>query len=79
MCRRCWATETMSLKAVHLIFVGAFSALCFGCGIWKLLDYFGPQGRAGDLWFGLGSLVVGVGVVVYGRHFLKKLKNVSYL
>lgn len=69
----------MSLKTVHLIFVSALTTLCLGCATWKLLDYFSPNGTAGDLWFGLGALAVGVVVVIYGRHFLKKLKNISYL
>lgn len=69
----------MSLKAFHLIFVSAFSTLAFGCAAWKLTDYFEPRGTAGDLWFGLGAFAVGVAIIIYGRHFLKKLKNISYL
>jgi ABC-type anion transport system duplicated permease subunit len=69
----------MSLKAVHLFFVCTFTTLAFGCALWKFMDFFGAHGAAGDLWFGLGSFVVGVVVIVYGRHFLKKLKSISYL
>ncbi len=50
----------MSLKAVHLIFVGALSALAFGGAVWKFRDYFGPHSQAGDLWFAIGSLLAGV-------------------
>ena len=57
----------MSLKAVHLFFVTVFSALCFGCGIWKLRAYAGTRGSVGDLLFGIGALLLGVAVVVYGR------------
>jgi hypothetical protein len=69
----------MSLKAFHLIFISASSALAFGCGVWGLKDFFSEGGRAWDLIFGLGSLTAGVGLVIYERFFLKKLKHVSYL
>lgn len=69
----------MSLKAVHLFFVSVFSALCFGCGIWKLLDFFQARERTSDLLFGIGALLLGVAVIVYGRYFLKKLKKFGYL
>ena len=69
----------MSLKAFHVVFITAASALCFGFGVWMFKDYRGPEGTAADLWFGLGSIVAGVSLLVYERYFLKKLKNVSYL
>lgn len=69
----------MSLKAVHLIFVTALSALGFGAGVWKLRDYFGPAGRPGDLAFALGAFLAGVLVIVYGRYFLRKMKKIGYL
>ena len=69
----------MSLKAFHVVFITAASALCFGLGVWMLRDYRGPEGTAGDLWLGVGSLLAGVALAVYERFFIKKLKNVSYL
>jgi hypothetical protein len=69
----------MSLKAFHLLFITASSALAFGCGVWGLRDFFSSEGRAWDLVFGLGSLAVGIGLIFYERYFLKKLKRVSYL
>jgi hypothetical protein len=69
----------MSLKAFHLVFITASTALAFGCGIWGLRDYFSPDGRHWDFVFGLGSLAVGIGLIFYERYFLKKLKRVSYL
>lgn len=69
----------MSLKAFHVIFITASSALAFGCGVWGLKNYFGADGRVLDLLFGIGSILAGVGLIVYERYFLKKLKNVSYL
>jgi hypothetical protein len=69
----------MSLKAFHLVFITAASALAFGCGVWGLRDYWGAEGSASALLFGLGSLAAGFGLLLYERYFLKKLKNVSYL
>ena len=69
----------MSLKAFHLVFITAAMALAVGCGIWGFKDFFSPEGRAWDLVFGIGSIVAAVGLVVYERYFLKKLKNISYL
>lgn len=69
----------MSLKAFHLVFITAASALAFGCGVWGLKNYCAPEGRLLDLLFGIGSLVTGVGLIIYERYFLKKLKNVEYL
>jgi hypothetical protein len=69
----------MSLKAFHVVFITAASALAFGCGVWGLKDFWSPEGRIRDLLFGLGSLAAGVGLVLYERYFLKKNKGVSYL
>jgi hypothetical protein len=69
----------MSLKAFHLVFVTAATALAFGCAAWGLKAFFSAEGRASDLVFGLGSLATGVGLLLYERYFLKKLKNMDYL
>ncbi len=69
----------MSLKAFHLIFITASTALAFGCAAWGLKDFFSSEGGAWDLVFGLGSLAAGVGLILYERYFLKKLKRVRYL
>jgi hypothetical protein len=69
----------MSLKAFHLVFIITAIMLAFGFGAWSLLNYYSPHGLAGDLVSGIGSIVVGVALVVYERYFLKKTKNVSFL
>jgi hypothetical protein len=69
----------MSLKAFHLLFITASSALAFGCGVWEIVAFRSAEGRAMDLVYGLASCAAGVGLLVYERYFLKKLKNVSYL
>ena len=69
----------MSLKAFHVVFITAASAMAFGVGVWMLREYRTPDGGMSDLVYGIASLIVGAGLLVYERFFLKKLKNVSYL
>ncbi len=69
----------MSLKAFHIVFITAASALAFGFGVWSLRAYSSADGFTQDLLFGVGSLAVGSGLLVYERYFLKKTRNVSYL
>ena len=68
----------MSLKAFHVVFITAASALAFGFGVWMIRSY-NDAGVARDLAFGIASLVTGVGLLAYEGYFLKKLKKVSYL
>jgi len=69
----------MSLKAFHIIFITLSSALAFGCGAWLRVTGFSADGTKKDILFGISSVLGGVGLIFYGRYFLKKLKNVSYL
>jgi hypothetical protein len=69
----------MSLKAFHIVFITVSSALALGCGVWLLVSGFSADGTKEDIFFGSGSLVGAAALIFYGRYFLKKLKNVSYL
>ena len=69
----------MSLKAIHLVFICASTLLALGFSGWGFNQYFSPEGTRVDMAYGVGSAVAGVGLVVYGAYFLKKLRNVSYL
>jgi len=69
----------MSLKAFHVVFITAASALAFGCGVWELKNFLSAEGTTSDLVFGIGSVLAGVALIIYERYFLKKTKNVSYL
>lgn len=69
----------MSLKAFHVIFITAATAMAVGCGVWGFKNYFSPDGALLDLLFGIASVLAAVGLVVYERFFLKKFKNVSYI
>ena len=69
----------MSLKAFHIIFITLSSGLALGCGVWLLISGFSADGAKIDLLYGISSLLGGVGLIFYGRYFLKKLKHISYL
>ena len=68
----------MSLKALHVVFVVVSTLLAAGFGIWAFGQYQSGAGTGYLLTAG-GSVVVAASLVVYGRWFLKKLKDVSYL
>jgi hypothetical protein len=69
----------MSLKAVHIIFIICSTLLVFGFGAWSLYQYFNAGGEKVNLVWGIGSIAAGIGLLWYGKYFLKKLKNISYL
>lgn len=68
----------MSLKALHIVFVTASTLLAFGFGAWELKAYQISDQRM-DLLLGIGSILSGVTLIVYGKMVLKKLKHISYL
>ena len=69
----------MSLKAFHVVFILASMALTIFFGGWALQDYFSPAGTRLDIIYVGLSILAGIGLVIYGRYFLKKLKHISYL
>ena len=69
----------MSLKAVHIIFITCSTLLALGFGAWALNNYFNGAHARVDLIVGILSVLAAVGLVWYGRYFLKKVKNISYL
>ena len=69
----------MSLKAFHLVFITVSTLLSAFFGVWAIRQYWTGEGSGTDLALGVASLVVMVGLVVYGKYFLRKLKDISYL
>jgi len=68
----------MSLKAIHLVFITASTVLAFGFGLWEFKTY-SAGGEKSDLILGVASLVTGTALIIYGKYFLKKLKDIGYL
>jgi len=69
----------MSLKAFHVVFIVASILLAAGFAAWSLMNFFSAGGVKSDLWVGIGSGVVALGLIGYEIYFLKKLKHVSYI
>jgi len=68
----------MSLKAFHIVFVAASVILMAFLTGWSFLAY--QETHAADyLVWSLCAACSVVGLVVYGRFFLRKLRNISYL
>ncbi|HEY1662652.1 MAG TPA: hypothetical protein VGI03_09555 [Verrucomicrobiae bacterium] len=61
----------MSLKAFHLIFVTLLTTLSFGFATWGFVS--------DKILAGIGGILAGILVIIYGVYFLKKLKKISYL
>ena len=68
----------MSLKALHIVFIVASIVLALGFGAWSLNEYFQGEPRL-NLYFGVGSIIAGVGLIFYCRAVLRKMKDISYL
>ncbi|MCH7812905.1 MAG: hypothetical protein IID40_02675 [Planctomycetes bacterium] len=68
----------MSLKAFHVFFVALSVLLAAGFGGWALNEY-RNEGGVANLILGVTSLLGGIGLIVYGRWFLRKLRGVSYI
>ena len=68
----------MSLKAFHIVFVMASVALCLLLAVWGFGQFREGAGASALVLSGLGAMGA-VGLVVYGRYFLRKLRHISYL
>jgi hypothetical protein len=64
----------MGLKNIHLLFISMAIALALGFGAWCVWMFRG-QGGGGYLAVGAGSFATGIGLVVYGNWFLRKMKG----
>ena len=69
----------MSLKAFHIVFIIASTLLAAGFGVWAIREYVAGQGSGVDLALGIASLLLVGGLIWYGKYFLRKLKDISYL
>jgi len=62
----------MSLKVMHIVFVTASSLLCFVFGGWSVHAYRVGRGEV-NLALGLPAFAIGVGLIVYGFWFWRKI------
>lgn len=68
----------MSLKSFHVFFIVSAFLLSVFLGGWSLNEYVTGARRIADLALGLFSLVAALVLLVYGRYFLRKLRNIDY-
>lgn len=68
----------MSLKAFHVVFIAASVMLCLGFAGWSFGNY-RELSSSKDLYWAIASVAAAAGLLAYGRYFLRKLKNISYL
>lgn len=68
----------MSLKAFHVFFVSISVVLMLVIGAWCLGNYRADGGVMNLVWAIAAFLVAG-GLVTYGKYFVRKFKNISYL
>jgi len=69
----------MSLKALHIVFVIASCLVTAFFGWWSWSQYLGPESAPIHRIYGVGSILLFIGLLAYGRYFLKKLRRISYL
>ena len=65
----------VSLKAFHIFFIAASIVLSIGLASWGVRDYL-SSGAGGSLALGIVFFVTGFLLLVYGRRFLKKMKEI---
>jgi len=62
----------LSLKIFHIVFISVSTLLSFGMAAYA---WFEVEGGLRLLWVAL-SLVLGIGLIIYGRAFMKKIKEI---
>lgn len=68
----------MSLKTFHIFFISLSSIFTFGFGVW-LLQSFSTINEIGSLIGAILAFLSGVGLIIYGIRFLRKLQHVRFL
>ena len=69
----------MSLKAIHIVFILASCLMTAFVGWWSFREFLTVSHAPAHLAFGCASIAAFVGLLIYGRYFLKKLKHINYL
>ena len=64
----------MSLKSFHIFFIAVCSLSCLGFGLFFLKSE-ATQDQPVYTWMGIGSIIISVLLVIYGKKFLDKMKK----
>ncbi|MBI5217145.1 MAG: hypothetical protein HY960_15420 [Ignavibacteriae bacterium] len=68
----------MSLKSFHIFFITVSTLFAFGFAAWFIKSY-NTSEEVSNLFAALLSAISGVGLIIYGIRFLKKLQHVRFL
>ena len=68
----------MSLKSLHIFFISLSVLTAFFFGTWLFLTD-EVAGATARMLFGSVSILVGIGLLLYGRRFLRKFKHISFM
>ena len=68
----------MSLKSFHIFFITLSTLLGLGFGVWAIREYTRTD-EMSSLLLGIGSLLGCVAMLFYGRWFLRKMRDESWL
>jgi len=63
----------MSIKAIHIILITCAILLSFGFGVWSM-SYAKDMDEIGYQLAGAASFAIGLGLIFYGSHFIKKAR-----
>jgi hypothetical protein len=66
----------MSIKIIHIILITCAVLLSLGFGMWSLI-HARTIGESSYQLTGFASFAIGLGLIFYGIHFLKKAKGLS--
>lgn len=67
----------MSLRGIHLVFIGASIALTLLVALWGVVMYGTDRGSWGHLAFAAGSLASGLTMSVYLVAFVRKTRRIG--
>ena len=66
----------MSIKAIHILLIALAVVLSLGFGIWSMMFAKNEGDNSYEL-VGFASFAIGLGLIFYGIHFIKKVRKLS--
>ena len=67
----------MSLSQFHLFFIAASIVICVAFGYWGIQNYLNQMVEGGVLALAIGSIALGLGLVVYEIKVYRKFKTLE--
>jgi hypothetical protein len=67
----------MTLKGVHVLFIGLSILLAMFMAVWATLMYLSPAGTAGHLATALVSVAAAAALVLYAVRFVRRARRIG--